>query len=182
MSRCRRIGRTAKRAHARSRARSGGLSLIELLIVISLLSIFIAAVYESVIVGLRVVSAADSRETLRQQLAVALDRLTRDISVANDVDAAQNGRFQFDTPDVNTVDYVYSGSSLSRDDAASSQVTILNNISSFDFNYFDSAGTQLSEPVSGPLEDTIRLVQILITVTKNNETLTLASAVYLRSI
>ena len=182
MSRCRRIGRTAKRAQSWSCARRRGLSLIELLIVISLLSIFIAAVYESVIIGLRVVNASSSREMLRQQLTAALDRLTRDISVANNVDAAQSGRFQFDTPDVNNVNYVYSSSSLSRDDAASSQVTILNNISSFDFNYFDSTGAQLSEPVAGAAEDTIRVVQILITVTKNNETLTLASAAYLRSI
>ena len=50
-----------------------GLSLLELLIVVSLLSIFIGTVYESVVVGLRTVNAADEREDIRQQLAGALD-------------------------------------------------------------------------------------------------------------
>jgi hypothetical protein len=149
-----------------------------------LLGLLIAPVYETVIVGLRAAGAAARREDVRQQLSVALQRITRDIAVADNVDVAQDGRFQFDTPGVNNVDYVYNGTTdrLSRDDAATPQLDLVRNLTDFDFNYFDGSGAQLTTPVAGSAEDTIRVVQVLATVTYGNETITVASAAYLRNI
>ena len=173
MSNCRRTVREADQ----------GLGLLEFLLVLSLCALLIGAVYEAVLIGLRVVNAADDREHIRQQIASVLDRFTREAILSGDVDRAESGRFQFDTPDVNNVDYEYdsSASTLSRDDASNPQVIILRNVTVFDFDYFDGSGTQFSEPVPGSSEDDVRLVRVTATVTKDNETLTLTGAAFLRN-
>ena len=175
MSPCRRTVRQVKDKR--------GFTLLEVLIVVILFGLFVGTVQETVVVGLRQVSAADKREEIRQRLASALDRLTREISMADNVNVAQSGRFQFDTPSVNNVDYVYDSAAgtLSRDDAISPLAVIVRNATSLDFNYFDASGAQLSEPVAGASEDTIRLVQVVATVTKDSETITVASAAFLRN-
>ena len=157
-----------------------GFSLLELLLVVSLISIFVGAMQESVVVGLRAVNAADERELIRQQAASALDRIIREINLADDVDVAQSARFRFDIPSTNNINYVYSSGTLSRDTGGSAQV-VLNNITSWDFNYYDTTGAALSEPVAGASEDTIRVVQMTVTVTRDAETLTLTNAAYLRN-
>lgn len=148
-----------------------------------LLGLLGAALSESVTVGLRATAAAARREEIRQQLSAALERLTRDMTVAENVDAAQDGRFQFDTPSDGNVDYVYDGTDdiLSRDDANSPQVDLVSRLTSFDFDYFNGSGTQLSTPVAGASEDTIRVVQVTATVTYGSETVSVASAAYLRN-
>ena len=175
MSPCKRTARQVKDKR--------GFTLLEVLIVVVLFGLLMGTVQETVVVGLRQVSAADKREEIRQRLTSALDRLTREISMADNVNAAQSGRFQFDTPSVNNVDYVYDSSAgtLSRDDASSPLAVIVRNVTSLDFNYFDASGAQLSEPVAGASEDTIRLVQVAATVTKDSEAITVASAAFLRN-
>ena len=164
------------------RSKARGFTLAEILIATVVFSLFLVPMHESFIIGLRAVHSSDDREQIRQQLVAALDRLTRDISLANNVDAAQDDRFQFDTPSVNNVDYRYASGALTRGDASTSARTILSNITSFDLNYFDTTGTELSTPVAGAQEDTIRVVQIIITVTKDTEAITIASAAFLRNI
>ena len=178
MSRSPRCDRPIKRVHRASQ----GFSLLELFIVVSLLGIFIGAVYESVIVGLRSVNAADDREQLRSQVASSLERFLREAALASDVDGADDDEFQFDTPTLSNVQYLYSSGTLTRDAASELQTTILQGITSFDFEYFDTAGTQLSTPVTGSAEDTIRVVQVTVTVTRDTETVSVASAAFLRNL
>ena len=161
-----------------------GFSLVELMIVLSLCGLFMSAVYEAVITGLRAVSAADRREAIRQQLTSALERMIRDAGAADGVDVADTDEFQFDTPSVNDVEYLYDsgGDTLSRDDAGSSQRVILRNLTAFDFSYVDGNGAQLSEPVAGSAEDTIRVVQVSATVTQGSEAITIEDAVFLRNL
>jgi prepilin-type N-terminal cleavage/methylation domain-containing protein len=165
-------------------ARRSGFSIIELFVVLSLLAIFMSAVHESVIVGLRTVSSADQRETIRQQLASTFERFIRDASTADDVDDAATNDFQFDTLTATNVQYLYDSGAgtLSRDDNATSQQILLRNLTSFDFNYFDTSGTQLSEPVASSAEDTIRVVEVTATVTLSNETITVSDAAFLRNL
>ncbi len=153
-----------------------GLSLLEVFLTLAFFSVVLAVIHEAVIVGLRVSYASDQREELRQQLATALDTLIRDAAVADNVDNADSSRFQFDTPATNNVNYQYSSGTLSR-----SNVIILRNLTAFDFDFFDSSGTQLAEPVPGASESTVRLVEATATATKGTETVSVAEAVYLRN-
>ena len=171
MSPCRRIDRRAE----------AGFSLLELFIVVSLLGLFMGAVQEAVIVGLRATNAADKREEIRQQLASALERFARDASVADNVDVAQTARVQFDTPSVNNVDYVYSSGTLTRSDASSSQITILRNLTAFDFDYVDCQGTVYTGTVSGSAADSLRAIQVVATVTRDQETISVTQAIFLRN-
>ncbi|MBI4323230.1 MAG: prepilin-type N-terminal cleavage/methylation domain-containing protein [Candidatus Omnitrophica bacterium] len=161
-----------------------GVTLLELMLVLVLAGIFFGVVYDTVIIGLRAVNAADERETIRQELTSAMERFVRDAGTGNNVDSADTARFQFDTPSVNDVEYTYDSAAgtLSRDDAATSSRVILRDLTAFDFNFFDSAGTQLSEPVAGSAEDTIRVVEVTATVTKDQEALTVDHAVFIRNL
>lgn len=172
------------RVNQRGHQRQSAFTLLEMMIVLSLCGLFMGAVYEAVLAGLRAVSAADRREAIRQQLTSALERMIRDAGAADGVDAADTDEFQFDTPGVNDVEYLYDSGddTLSRDDAASSQRVILRNLTAFDFSYVDSNGAQLSEPVAGSAEDTIRVVQVSATVTQGSEAITIEDAVFLRNL
>lgn len=164
------------------RDRRAGLTILEMLIVASLFGLFMTAMFDTVLTGLRVTHTAGDRERIRQELVAVLDRMTREIAAAENVDDADDNRFQFDTVDVSNVEYDYASGALTHDDGDSSSRIVLRNITAFDFDYWDNTNTQLSTPVPGASEDTIRMVQVSITVTRNNETVTLAQAAFLRSI
>jgi len=176
MWRCGRIGRTAER----------GFSLLELLVVVSLLGIFIGAVYEVVIVGLRVVNAADEREDINQQLTKALDLLTREASLINNVVSAQDQRLKFDADldgngtTENNIEYQVSSGTLQRSYSGAT-VTLVNNLTSLDFDYTDLNGAAMTTPIPGSDLDNIRVVQISVTATKDNEAISLATAAFLRN-
>ena len=177
MCRCRRIGPIHK----------AGFSLIELFISISLLAVFLGAVHEAMLVGLRLVHTADDRERARQQVAAVLERFTREVSFANGVDRATDARCQFDTASTNNINYVYASGALTRDTGGSTQ-TLLSGITALDFNYIDDAGTEYSSCddtsscASNCCRTDVRMVRITVTVAQNNETLSAASAAYLRDL
>ncbi len=166
-----------------------GFSLLEVFIVVTLIGIFFSGVYETVIVGLRTVNAADEREDIRQQLANALELLTREASLANNVDNAEDQRFQFDADldgngtTENNINYQVSGNDLQRsyNGVTVTLVRDLNTSTSpLDFDYFNASGTDLTTPVGNqPDRDTIRLAQLDVTVIRDAETITMATAVYL---
>ena len=153
------------------------------MLVTVLLAIFFGAVYETVISGLRTVDAADEREEIRGQLAATLDRLTRELALCDNVDAATDSHFQCDTPSLNNIEYTYSSSNhnVTHDDASAPAIIILGNLTAWDFDYVDSAGATLATPVAGAAEDTIRIIQVTATATLDSETLSMTSAVYLRN-
>ncbi len=163
-----------------------GLSLIEMMIVLSLWGLFMGAVYETVIIALRVTNGSNSREAMRIQLAKTLDQITREAgSRADNIDQTQDARFQFDTPgSVNNVNYVYTsgaggtGTLTRRDSTMSAATTILRNLSSFDFDYTEQGDTTTT---ASPSANDVRVVHVTATVTQNNETIFASSAAFLRS-
>lgn len=152
----------------------------------SLLGLFIGAVYESVIVALRVVNAADEREDVRQQLANALDRLTREASLASTVVAAQDQRFQFDADldgngvNENNINYEVQSGDLQRAYGGTT-VTLVKDLTTLDFDYTDLNGANMTTPVPGANLDNTRVVQVTITATRDNEAISLATAAFLRN-
>lgn len=176
MSSCGRTARTAER----------GLSLLELLIVISMTSVFIAAVYETVLVGLRVANASDEREEIRQEVTNALDLLTRELLLANNVDVAEDQQVQFDA-DLNAdgttesdILYRVQGGDLQRV-YNSTAVTLVRDLTSLDFNYTDLNGSSLTAPVTGCSLDLLRVVQTTLSATKDAETVSAAASACLRN-
>ena len=146
------------------------------------------AVYEATIVGLRVAHAGDEREQLRQQLSAALDRFTREAGFATNVDYAQDAQFQFDSPSLTNANYTYSGGTLTRADSGSSSITVLSNITAFDFNYIDDLAAEYascdvtSSCASNCCRADVRAVKVTITVAKGNETLSMTSSASLRGL
>lgn len=177
-------------SHSRRTARrtESGLSLLELFIVMSLLAIFFGIVQESVTIGLRTANSADEREDVREQLTHALDLLTREASVADNVDNAEDQRLQFDADldgdgdTENNTNYRVQGGDLQRVDSAGVAVTIADDLDTLDFNYVDSTGAAMTTPVPNqPTRDTIRVVQVTITAERDGETISVATAAYLRN-
>ena len=164
-----------------------GFTLIEMMIVVSLLGIFFGGVYETVIVGLRAVSAADKRENLRRQLTMAMDQLTREIDAAYNVDVAQDQRLQFDARDINgdgsndnNINYLVSSGDFQRVFSGDT-ITLIPDLASLDFDYIDFNGNTLATPVPVVQEDDVRVVQITMTATRDTETVSLTGAACLRN-
>ena len=156
------------------------------MVTMTLLGVFFGGVYETVIVGLRTVSAADRREGVRQQLTNALELLTREAALASNLDNAEDQRLQFDADldgngtTENNINYQVTSGQLQRSYNGVA-VTLVNNLTALDFDYLDTAGTTLATPVgTQATRDTIRVVDITMTATNGAETLSLPSAVYLR--
>ena len=153
------------------------------MIVLAMAAAFLVAASEMVVWGLRIVRAWQQREELRGQLAHVLEQFTREAIAADHVDTADDDQFQFDTPATNNIEFDYTGSTdiLTHDDSSTTQQTVLRYATSLDFDYYNSSGTLLSTPVSSGSRSSIRVVQVAITVSRNNETLSMAAATYLRN-
>ena len=176
---------------------------MELMVSMSLLAIFIGAMYETVLTGLRAVNASDERERLRMELTNTLDRLTREASMARNVDRATDTRVQFDadydgsgtsTGAENNVNYEYDAANdiLKRSDGSGSTITLASYVTSLDFDYLDSAGSPTytscdSTSGCGSAGDgtccrsEVRVVLITMTGTNDQETVSVTDAVNLRN-
>ena len=174
-----------------------------MMVSMSLLAIFIGAMYETALTGLRAVNSGDERERLRMELTNALDRLTREASMARNVDRATDTRVQFDadydgdgssTGSEDNVNYNYDSSSqiLQRDNSGGSTITIASHVTSLDFDYLDSAGSPTytscdSTSGCGSAGDgtccrsEARVVLITMTGTNDQETVSVTDAVNLRN-
>ena len=176
-----------------------GFSIMELMVVMTLLSLFLGAVYETVMVGLRSVGAADAREAIRFQVTRSLDRFTREVRMAQTVDRAQDQRFQFDA-DFNgdgdsgdageaNINYQVSGTTLTRTQGGST-VTLIENLtptSAADlFQYYEVGSTSESDSCDNTsgcggncCRSEVRVVVINPTVTTSNESISTASSAFL---
>ena len=170
-----------------ARASEQGFSLLELFIAMSLIGLFLGAVQESVVVGLRATNAADEREDIRLQLANALDRLTREASLASNVTQANDQAFKFDADldgdgtTETSITYAVVNGDLVRTHGGTA-VTLIRDLATLDFDYQDLNGATMATPVTPQTErDMIRLAQVVLTGTKDTETLSVAEAVYLRN-
>ena len=169
------------------RCDNAGLTLLEVMLAVALTGLLAGSVYETVFVGLRTAETAGDREDVRQQVTAALDLLTREAALASNVDNAEDQRLQFDADldgngsTENNIDYevvsgdlqrIYNGTTL----------TLVRDLSALDFDYTDSGGSAMTTPVGSQVtRDTIRLMQITATATKDSESWSVANAVYLRN-
>jgi type II secretory pathway pseudopilin PulG len=161
---------------------------LELLIVVLVFGIFIGAVCQTSLIGLRTVTAADTREALRQQVAHALDRLAREALTAQAVVQAQDQWFMFESDlngdgliDATTeqdISFRLIGTDLMRSlGDVPTGVALVRDVSSLDFDYEDLTGAAWDGV--DPLD--IRVVKITLTATAAAEVVSMASSIYLRN-
>jgi hypothetical protein len=159
-----------------------------LIIVVALLGIFLGTVYEASLVGLRAVNSTDEREDLRQELANALDRLTREARMARGVDTANVSQFQFDADfdgngsssgNERDIEYKLQSGSFVRGEQGGGSVTLVANTTSLEFDYRDVNDSDMTPPVTGSTKDSIRVVQATVTATRDQESISMAASVYL---
>ncbi|MBI3324670.1 MAG: hypothetical protein HYZ92_05260 [Candidatus Omnitrophica bacterium] len=162
------------------------MTILELLLATALMSLFVSTVYETVIIGLRQVGTGDDRETIRGQLTQALDLMTREASLASNVDNAEDQRLQFDADldgngtTENNINYQVVSGALQRQYNGTS-VTLITNATSFDFDFTDLNGANMTTPVAGGSLHDIRVAKITATATKNNDSLSVAGSVFFRN-
>ena len=158
-----------------------GLSIIEVMIVVTLLAAFFGAVYETVIVGIRSADSANDREAMRIQMMKTLDLLSREASAAYHVDNSTSSRFQFDmrvedsdgngdSENQNNINYQVVSGNLQREG-----VTILPS-ATVTFTYLDSSGNATTTAAN------VRVMQVTMSKTVEGETLSLSAATRLRNL
>ena len=184
MSACR---PTAPIASGAGQAGAAGFTLLELMLALIVMSLFFGTVYETVIIALRAANAVDEREQIRQQLAHTLELLTREAAVASNVDNAEDQRFQMDGDvdgdgdDESNINYRVQDGDLQRVHSGEA-VTLIPDVSALDFDYVDLNGNAMTAPVTpGSSRDNIRVIQIAVTAVRDHETISVASAAYLRN-
>ena len=138
-------------------------------------------------VGLRSWNSALNRAKVRQDCALAMERMVRELAqtdsvararvgdVTVDVDLDNNGAnesLEFDVDNANN---------LTRD--VDGVTTILaSGVGTFTLSYLDADNNTLSAPVNPQAtRDTIRVISILMTASQGDESFTLSSSAYCRN-
>jgi prepilin-type N-terminal cleavage/methylation domain-containing protein len=173
--------------NSQCRIKRRGFTLLEMLLAVGLVGLFLGAFQELVITGLRTANASEERADVRQQVVIALERFTREANMAGNIDVANATQFQFDadldgngTDETTNVNYWQNGGGDFERAQGGAAVTLIRDLGSIAYTYYDSAGANLGSSVSGAAMQTIRVVQIALTATRDQESLTVQSAVYLR--
>jgi prepilin-type N-terminal cleavage/methylation domain-containing protein len=185
--------------------RAQGFSILELMVVLTLFGVFFSALQEPVLVGLRSLDSADTREAARTQLARALDQFTREVTMARNVDRATGTRFQFDadfdgdgassniTPEERNINYEYDAAAdewlrSDTDTSAGQETVLISNVTSLDYNYYETGSTTESAACdstgscgSNCCRSEVRVVVVTATVTRDSETMTMSASAFLEN-
>jgi len=163
-----------------------GFTLIEVMIVTGLIAVLTGAVSWVFIVGLKTWSSGMDRTDIREGGVLAMERMVRDLSQAGPITAATTTAITF-TADVDN-DSVNETVTFSRDannnlirtvDGAA--ITLTPNAQTLTFSYTDLNNNTLTPPLTGAQLDSIRVVTVVLTMNKANETYTLSSSAYTRN-
>lgn len=163
-----------------------GFSILELMLVMSLLGLFLGAVQETFLHGLRIVDVADERAEVHSELAWGLERLSRELAQAKTFTTADASQVVF-TVDLNqdgtdeTVEFVLSSGQVRRQESGQ-QAVLVRNAQSLTFSYLDLDGNTLSTPVASGSLDDIRAIRVSLTGDLEEETISLATAIFVRNL
>lgn len=171
-----------------SRRHRNGLTLIELLISVMLISVMLGAIWMIYGTGTKVFYSQASRYDIKEQINSAFTTMARELRQALSITAATATSVTFtadlDSDGANeTIQYAWAGTAgapLNRVEGASTK-TLVRSINSLAFSYYaeNSNITPLSFPVT---VGQIKLVAFDATAVKGSETFRLRTKVYLRNI
>lgn len=165
--------------------RKAGLTLLEVLITVVLISILLSAIWMVYKAGFGTFYAQWTRTGIKGELGRALITASQELRQAASVTDAQARSLSFtlDTDDNGvdeTIQYIWSGTTgeaLNR--ISSSTTALVNSINTLAFSYYDANNNLLSFPVTA-LQ--VRLVAMDITVSSKDETFSLRLDVRLRNL
>lgn len=166
---------------------SKGLTLVELLICVLLISLMLIATSAIYHTGYNVFYNQFSRQNIKDQTSYAFLMMTNELHQALSVTAATTASITF-TTDLNndgvneTIQYTWSGTSgqpLNR--VVGTQTTqMVRSVSSLSFTYYGTNNTQLSFPIVDLTQ--VKLVAIDLTTTSGSESFHLRTRIQLRCI
>jgi len=146
---------------------SVGFTLIELIIVISIIVIIAGASIHPLIKFYDLWRFSTTHMELLWDTRAAIRDMSKNIRMVRDdtsVLTATQTRFRFTDTNGTAVDYQLLGGNLNKDNAI-----FINNVSSFSFAYYDSTGAALPAPITSPSATDISYVVINMTVTNRGE-------------
>ena len=165
---------------------SKGLTLIELLISIMLISAMLGAVWVIYSTGLKVFYGQVSRYDIKGETSLALITMTKELHQALSITAATATSVTFtadlDSNGVNeTIQYTWSGTPGAPLNRVVGTVTktLVRSIQSIAFTYYNTNNVLLSVPVTLA---NIHLVAVDATAVKGNETFHLRTKIFLQTI
>ena len=174
-----------------------GITLIELLISALLFSAIIAAAVLMLSTGLKIWSSGKDRLDIRQNGNLAMERMVRYLETSNynspvgvSVAAANNTTFYADTDNNGTVEAV----TLTYDavnkrinitiGAGGTALILSPDVQSLAFSYYDNSGPSVllsPLPLNKDQRDSISVINISLTMSKGNDTVTLNSSAFCRN-
>jgi len=114
-----------------------GFSLIEMMVVVVILGIIVLGLVTFFTGGAKSWVAGQSQLEAQRNARQAMDRMVREIREADYVEnSSTSSSIDFHTPFDGTISYSLSGSDLKRDNN-----TMISNVQSLTFSYFDNSGT-----------------------------------------
>ena len=167
-----------------------GFTLIEMIMVITLLGIIAAIIAIPLLQGARGWFDATTREGITQSGRIGIERMTREIrNTARKVNNTPCISAASVTPPVytfsdmngdltncNSIKFSLSGTEIKRNEGMADEAVLADNVSTLTINYYDSSNALLSDPITA---SNIRRLSIEIESTKGTETLRKYNEVYL---
>jgi len=168
-----------------------GFTLIELIITVALFAILVTAASWVFLVGSRAWESGRNRAGMRQDAALAMERMVREIGLASEITRARADEIDFEadmdqdelveeiTFDVSNDNNLERTVNVAGPDTA---VIMARDVQSFTLGYYlEGDNGDLQSSVTGPTMDEIRVVVITLTLSNGDETVTLSASAYARN-
>lgn len=155
--------------------------------VMLLFAVLISIFSRTLMVGIRSWTLGHNRSQLVQTASTTLGMLSRDISEAQNFDAAAANAVTFIADHngdgtVETITYDMGTDFLRKQaDILAPQVSVAQNVQAIAFSYRDLNGTTITAPVVAANLPAIRLVDITLTMLKGSETVVMKTSVFCRN-
>jgi prepilin-type N-terminal cleavage/methylation domain-containing protein len=167
-------------------SRAYGYTMMELIIVITILGLLAAGSMQLIFQGYQAYSTGKQASDANWQGLIALSRMGREIHLIaspNSIDSASTASTLTFTDNSNTtITYSLSGTNLQRAEGATAAQNLADGISSMTLNYYDSSGTAVTPPLTTTTAATIDYVQITLVILKNNASYTLQTTINARNL
>lgn len=154
-------------------ARQRAYSLLELILVITMLGIIAGVLASMLLWGVNMFSFVSDRMDMVQTSRISmkiLDKSLRDLQGTNDIVSASSTELNFFNPDSEHIVFSYANGVLSKNGQS-----MVEGLSAFLFTYFKMAGDTIATPVADPSE--IWKIRFTMRATVNNKPVRLESSV-----